>query len=324
MGWKGTLRTINAAANKVAREAERQHKQDVKNQIASEAANSVSAWEKYLDDLLSVHTDLAERIDWQAMLDAPAPREPSIHPQNLIRAENELAAFRPKRFDFFRGKGAKRRKLLEDKIPAAKELDEEVRKKAAAGHAAKLVEWNNDKLLAQRLLTGESSAIEEVVAEMQTFTKSKLVGSAIEFAISDNFVHAKPQVHSDEIVPKFRRKQLASGKLSETKMPTSAFNDLYQDYVSSVALKVAGDLFQILPLEEVFVTCEAEMLNSTTGHKEATPILSVQFVRPTFDQLKLARLDPSDAMANFNHAMKFSRTKGFSAISPLGKDSAPG
>ena len=36
--------------------------------------------------------------------------------------------------------------------------------------------------------------------------------------------------------------------------------------------------------------------------------------------LNLASLDPSDAMKNFNHAMKFSRSKGFAPIVPLGND----
>ena len=84
-----------------------------------------------------------------------------------------------------------------------------------------------------------------------------------------------------------------------------------------VALKVAGDSFQMLPLDEVYVTCENEMLNSSTGHKEPTPILSVQFVRKTFEQLNLKAIDPSDSMANFNHAMKFSKTKGFLEVTPL-------
>lgn len=100
-------------------------------------------------------------------------------------------------------------------------------------------------------------------------------------------------------------------------MPVGQFNELYQDYVASVALKVAGDMFQILPLQEVYVTCEAEMLNSMTGHKESTPILSVQFVRRTFERLNLKSIDPSDSMSNFNHVMSFSKTKGFSAIRPL-------
>ncbi|MCA9808257.1 MAG: hypothetical protein KC476_09915, partial [Cyanobacteria bacterium HKST-UBA06] len=86
---------------------------------------------------------------------------------------------------------------------------------------------------------------------------------------------------------------------------------LYQDYVVSVALKFAGDLLQILPLDEVYVTCHVELLNTQTGHKEVSPILSVHFVRDTFKRLNLSQLDPSDSLQNFNHSMSFKKTKGF-------------
>lgn len=180
-----------------------------------------------------------------------------------------------------------------------------------------LEEWENDRTLAQRLLNGEAAAIKEVIEEMQSLSDQDLIGSSVSFAIDDSFLHVKPAVHTDEIVPNFRRKQLASGKLSETKMPVGQFNELYQDYVGSVALKVAGDFFQILPLDEIYVTCLTTMLNPQTGHQEMTPILSVQFVRSTFAGLNLAKLDPSDSMTNFNHVMSFKKTKGFARIEPL-------
>ena len=184
-------------------------------------------------------------------------------------------------------------------------------------HHRKLDEWANDVALARKLTEGYAGAIRNVIEEMQSLSQDGLIGSSISFEIGDDFLHAKPEVHTDEIVPKFRRKQLASGKLSETKMPVSQFNELYQDYVASVALRVAGDLFNIVPLREVYVTCLTRMLNPKTGHQELTPILSVQFARDTFLRLNLVDVDPSDSMANFNHAMSFAKTKGFTRTEPL-------
>jgi len=59
------------------------------------------------------------------------------------------------------------------------------------------------------------------------------------------------------------------------------------------------------------------MLNTSTGHKEATPVLSVRFVYDTFSKLNLASIDPSDALSNFTHEMSFKSTKGLQRISPL-------
>jgi len=89
---------------------------------------------------------------------------------------------------------------------------------------------------------------------------------------------------------------------------------LYQDYVCSVALRVAGELLALLPFQTVVVTATDKLLNSTTGHIEEQPILSVAIPRSTLDDLNLGLIDPSDSMQNFIHNMNFKKTKGFTAI----------
>jgi hypothetical protein len=184
-------------------------------------------------------------------------------------------------------------------------------------HTADVIEWEQDTQLAKRLIAGDIAAVKEVIEEIETLSKQDLIGAAISFRITEDFIHAMPEVHGDDIVPNFRRKQLASGNLSQTKIPIGDFNELYQDYVASVALKVAGDLFHILPMTEVYVTCVTSMLNTKTGHQELTPILSVQAVKETFKRLNLENIDPSDSLANFNYVMHFKRTKGFQPVQPL-------
>lgn len=317
MGWKGTVRSIAAASRRMERDAERRHKQAVKEQISDDAATDVENWANYIDNLLTVHTDLTDRIDWERMLSKQQPHEPKRKSHHKDKAQAALSSFKPSMFDFLKGGSAKKRETLEGALVQSTQQDDADYSAALESYTNDQSDWETDRALAVRLIDGESAAIQEVITELQTFSKNDLIGSEVKFLIDDNYVHAKPQVHTDEIVPNYRRKQLASGKLSETKMPVGLFNELYQDYVASVALKVAGDMFQILPLNEVFVTCESNMLNKTTGHKEPTPILSVQFVRKTMMQLNLDSIDPSDSMENFNHAMKFSKTKGFSAVTPI-------
>ncbi|EEB83556.1 hypothetical protein [Roseobacter sp. GAI101] len=311
------MRTVAATARRMDRDAQRRHKATVKQQISEEANDAVVSWETYLDELLSIHTNLTDHIDWHQMLAKPQPRQPVLQTKHTDTASQALASFEPKMFDFLSGGSTKKKAALEQELQSAPDKDRAINDQAMKDYDAALSDWENDRSLAKRLVDGDENAIKEVLTEFQTLTDQELIGSSVHFAIRDGVVHAMPSVHSDEVVPNFRRKQLASGKLSQTKMPVGEFNELYQDYVASVALKVAGDMFQMLPLEEVYVTCECEMLNTATGHKEPTPILSVQFVRKTFEQLNLKNIDPSDCMANFNHAMKFSKTKGFAAVQPL-------
>ncbi|MDJ1466064.1 hypothetical protein [Nitratireductor sp. GZWM139] len=311
------MRSIAAAARAAERDAQRRHKQNQKEQMIADSTSAVEDWENYIDNLVSIHTDMADMIDWHTIAGQPRPSEPFKRNDNSDRAAMALAKFKPSFFHALRGGSAKLRSRLEAQIEEAAVRDRKQYEDALTAHAKAVAEWEDDTALAKRLVTGEATAIRQVIEEMQSLSETALVGTAIEFSIDRNFVHAKPKVHGDDIVPSMRRKQLASGRLSETKMPVGQFNELYQDYVASAALKTAGDLFHILPLEEIYVTCTANMLNSQTGHQEWTPILSVQFVRDSFMRLNLSSIDPSDSMRNFRHAMKFSKTKGFAAIEPL-------
>jgi len=318
MGWKGTMRSIGAAVRAAERDAARQHKIDLKNQQISDAASAVRDWECYIADLLEVHTNLADRMNWRELASRNKPLEPALGSKHSEKAQAKLEGLNHGGFVTRLLGGATKRKLaLELALKEAPAKDQADFEKAKSQQIEAVEEWEQDTALARRLITGEAAAIKEVIEEMQALSEEDLIGAAVRFQISDGQLHAIPEVHSDEIIPNYRRKQLASGKLSESKMPIGQFNELYQDYVASVALKVAGDMFQILPLDEVYVTCETTMLNSATGHKEAIPILSVQFVRSSFEMLNLDSIDPSDSMVNFNHRVDFKKSKGFSAIAPL-------
>lgn len=317
MGWKGTMRSMAAASRAADREAARRHKAAVKAQKIEDAEDAVYEWENYISKLISVHVDIADAINWEKIANTPKPKPPKLGTSNHDSAKKAADNFKPKFLDFLSGGSAKKQEVLEQKLANSYEQDKADFNSEKKKFKATMKEWGQETDLAKRLLAGEKDAVKEVLEEMQSLTKQDLIGSQVSFAISDSDFHAIPEVHGDDIIPDYRRKQLASGSLSQTKMPVGEFNELYQDYVASVALKVAGDMFHILPLSEIYVTCVTPMLNTQTGHQELSAILSVQFVKETFKTLNLSSIDPSDSMRNFNHVMKFKRTKGFEKVKPL-------
>lgn len=286
--------------------------------MASAAAEAVWEWQQIMEDLVSLHADQTQKVDWYEIAGSPAPQQPPHTFEREFAAQARLDAFTPRAFDFLSGGTAKRRQKLIDAVDLGRLGDEQANQDTDHQYELASTEWLSEAALARRLLKGEAAAIHDVIAEMQqSLSKEGLIGTSINFLISDGSVHAVARIHSDEIVPSVRRKQLASGRLSETKMPAGEFNELYQDYVCSAALRVGGDLLNILPLDEVYVTCTPLLLDSANGHQRPTPVLSIQIVRETFDRLRLAGIDPSDAMKNFNHEMDFKRAKGFAEIKPL-------
>lgn len=317
MGWKGTIRSITAAARAAERESQRRYKQELLKQTAADAAQSIADWEEYIDNALKIHTNIKDSIDWHTIATKEMPVAPVLDQKHQIKWNNALNKFKPGFFDFLFGGTERRIEKIKKNIEEAPFLDQADYDVALEIYNNDYKEWHDETKLARQLLSGDPSAIQNVIKELQTLSDESLIGTSISFSVKENLIHAMPVVHSDEIIPNYRLKQLASGKLSETKMPIGQFNELYQDYVASVALKVASDIFQIIPLEEVFVSCLSNMLNTQTGHMEDMPILSVKFIRNTFMNLNLDQIDPSDSLRNFNHKMNFQKSKGFTQIIPL-------
>lgn len=317
MGWKGTMRSMQAASRRAAKEAERRHKAAMKQEAMDDAADAVHAWEDYIANLISVHVDLADAIDWRKLANRKKPKAPKRSDRLEREASKRVEGFKSGFFDFLVGGSQKKRGRLEVALEDAIKKDEAAFRSKELDYNKAVKEWEDDVTMANRLLENDLDAVKEVLQNMQSMAGEDRIGTHIEFKFDQDTIHAFPTVHSDEIIPDYRRKLRASGTLSETKMPVGQFNELYQDYVASVALKVAGDIFHVLPYDYVFVTCQTSMLNKSTGHKEDTPILSAQFVRETFETLNLEKIDPSDSLENFVHTMKFRKTSGFQRIEPL-------
>lgn len=73
MGWKGTLRSMQAASRKADRNSQRRQrelqsrqKEYAKMEALEQAAYEVEVYENQIDVLLSVHKECGEEIDWRS------------------------------------------------------------------------------------------------------------------------------------------------------------------------------------------------------------------------------------------------------------------
>ena len=306
-----------AAARQADRDNQRRRKIATKQQMIASAASAVAEWEGYTESLSRISIEAGDPIDWKAIAASVAPSKPTHRTTRRDAAQRILDGYKPSFFDIFYGGSERRRRTLEDTVRKGVDADNAEFATEEAAYRANLVEWEDDTSTAKLVLKGDVSAYKNVIQTSQEISKDGLVGRSVKYLFADEFFHGVLAVHSTDIIPKVRPKQLASGRLSESKMPVTQFNTLYQSYVAGAAFKVASDIFRILPLDEFFVTCVATMLNTKTGHQEDAAILSVQFVRSTFARLDLANVNPTDALTNFNHIMKFKQTTGFAPITPL-------
>jgi hypothetical protein len=104
----------------------------------------------------------------------------------------------------------------------------------------------------------------------------------------------------------------SSGKVAVKQMPRPRFIEIYQDYVCGCVLRVARELFALLPIDAILITALAESLDTTTGHVLERPFLSVAIARETLNTLDFDKLDPSDSIISLPHRgeLKASRKTG--------------
>ena len=105
--------------------------------------------------------------------------------------------------------------------------------------------------------------------------------------------------------------------LSKKALTKTQYFDYLQDYVCSCAIRVARELFSVLPLEAVIVHAVDQVVNTVTGHNEDATILSVRFERCRFNNVNFDQIDPSDFVEANKHNMKFYKTTGFKPVERL-------
>lgn len=325
MGWKGAIRSIGAAVRAAEREAkrkqrelERLRKDYERMEEVEQAAYEVEAHQNYIDRLLSVHKESGEHVDWRSVVATQPPEKPVRCSTREAHARQELISYEPNLWDRLSGRGEGKRLSLAQAIERAKEDDEKAYRQEVEQYEHKYAQWEESRALAQRIIDRDCSAYIEAIKELDPFSEISDLGSKVSFVIyDDKLVGAVLHVHGQDVIPKESKSLLKSGRLSIKEVPKSVFNQVFQDYVCSCTLRVARELFALLPADAVIVTAMDTLLNLQTGRLEEQPILSVVISRNTIAHLNLDKIDPSDSMRNFMHRMTFKKTTGFSVIEPI-------
>jgi len=325
MGWKGALRTLGAMARQAERDAQRRKRALEKYRLALEKAEQlqhaksvIQDFEEYLTSLISIHKCSPDAVDWSQIASATAPPEPKMTNNQETWAKQRLANYRPSVFAKFFNQESKEREKLTQNIIEARRRDRANYRKEKQDYEVRLQEYHDQKELAERILAYDSEAMLEVILARNPFEAISQLGSNITFSIiRGRRVVADFVVHGESIIPKETVSLLKTGKVSVKQMSKSHFYRIYQDYVCSATLRIARELFALLPIDDVVVTALDKIVNSQTGHLEEQPILSVLIPRVTFSHLNLDALDPSDSMGNFLHRMDFRQTAGFRPIERL-------
>ena len=264
----------------------------------------VDLYENKLDQIRSIHHECDDPVDWQKVFNRLPPfQEGQDGPKTMI-ARQQIQAYHPSLTDRLFNRSESKLDKLYKEIEKAKISDEEL-----------LNGWKHMHTIAGKVLQRDIDTYFEVIQEFAPLDDLLEFGSGFEFGTDDpNALHVSCDVNAQTVIPEKALSLTQTGKLSEKSLTKTAYFDLYQDYVSSCALRIARDMFALLPIYYVFVHVYEDRLNPATGHIEKITILSVKYDRATINRLNFTQLDPSEALANFPHKMNFKKTQGFADV----------
>lgn len=265
----------------------------------------VEMYQNTCEVLKSIHIEGDEPVDWSDLAASSPPfqkDEVGPHEQTALQTLN---SYKPGFFErLFKND---KRDILEKAVNEARRKDEEMYE-----------EWAKLTSLSERVLKGDLDAYMQVIEDMDPLNDLSEFGSGFEIGCNDaSTIFVTFDVHSKSVIPTNEKTLTQAGNLSVKKLTKTKYFDLQQDYVCSCMIRIARDLFALLPVNIAYVHAYDEQLNTETGHVERYCIVSAKFDRATFETLNFTFIDPSDALNNFKHNMKFRKTLGFAEVMEL-------
>lgn len=315
MGYRGTLRAIQAAERRQQREsqqrlreAERRAREQAKLSAIEQARLEVEEYEHQLAVLLSVHKAQPDAWDWVALaasLPPPLPRRSSYHE---LKVRAAVLVLHPEK-----------RRDSEAAIEQAQRHDEEILQEAMQAYAEEMVQWENTRRLARRILAKEPNAFAEALRDLNPLTDLSELGSSFDFTVhSPRLIECTMAMCGTSVIPKESKTLTSTGKLSVKAVPKGRWHQIYRDYLCGSVLRVAHEIFALLPVETVLVSASVDGVASSTAAPARSLVLSVAMPRSTFTQLIVNDLVPSDAISRFGQVRaNFKSSRGSETFLPI-------
>jgi hypothetical protein len=337
VGWKQFVRAVQADARRYQREVKRQNaraeresmrrhrelhrlqRELDKHSEKAQAANDVARFDNYLELLVSLHCDddMFE-WDWADLANAPAPNPPTRRNDHESAATGAQILYVPNLIDKLFGAAKKRQAELQAGVENGRREDDAQHARAMQEHYERERGWAARRQLASRILASDATAYLAGLEYASAFSELAAFQTRVTVAeLEREALAVTCEITDDEIVPSEEVKLTASGKLTKKTMAAGRYWALYQDHLCSAALRVARELFDLLPVSRAVVNIGPVRVNTATGHRESVVFLAVHLSRSGVDSLNLEKIDPSDSMKNFPHRMRFKKTSGFEPVEPM-------
>ncbi len=156
--------------------------------------------------------------------------------------------------------------------------------------------WEYYHTMAPKVLSGDIDSFLQLIYEVNPLEDLLAYGSEFEFGTDD----------PKKIEVEFSINEKALSEARNT-MSRTEYNDLLQDYICSTCIRIARDMFALLPIRNTIVHAILD----------GVIVASVDFDRANLSKVKFGYIDPSEILGIFRHNMLFNKATGFLPVTQI-------
>ena len=268
----------------------------------------VEEYRIYIDLITSLFRECQYSIDWKGIASIEPPFQIGESGPNQIVAEKAYNDYKPSIFEkSIPGLAESHRKKLMDQVKDALDRDRDL-----------YLNWKANTNLAKDVLAGIEEAYLFAIKKYNPFQDLIDFGCDFEIGvISPSNLEVEFKVKSESIMPNISLSLTSTGLISRKKLSKTNYYDILQDYVCGCCIRIARELFSLLPIDTVLINADDTILDMSTGYKKDIVILSVKYYRSGFSNINFDHIDASDFTETFPHNMSFYKTSGFREVKRL-------
>lgn len=265
--------------------------QEAQQALAEEArrnkiAEAADAHQRLLKILTGSHRIKFKRVDWQSIADSPIPGDAVNYTTNEKEALKSLEGYRPSLWALLSGGAKRRRSELEALVTDARTKDRISQKRAQ-----QLIEDRRRKLnLARDVLSFKP---ESFVVAFSQWADLKDVGVE-RIYINKTDIQTTVLIDAMELddMPSFNFSVDQNGELIRYDVKSEERIRLYREHICSSAIRVAAEAFCALPVTQMEIIVQTDLLNSATGYTKTEIILQMSVRLADLIAVNLEMADP--------------------------------
>lgn len=265
------------------------------------AKNAIKEYEYLMFIVKNIYKFSNDIIEWNEVRRIPEPFNINELGPNALIEQSLIDAYEPSLVEkAFKSKMDKKKEHFKLKLREAMQKDEYIYNA-----------WRELIDLAEDILKGSISSYFKAIKIINPFEDLLELGIDFEFgADNSDVMHVEYVIDSRKIIPYYKLTSSKMGVLNKSNFSREEYNNLVKDYISGCAVRIARELFALIPIKEVIVHIVDHKFNTDSRINEKLTVFSADIKRELIENLDIDKLTPFDILENSKYSINFNEYDG--------------